>query len=140
MLSEALHRKNPCLPEYYQLVINVFPLFRVSSSMLWPFNLNFWHSFHPINSIVETKGMISIAVTVIFFIVAVAAYNKNKVIVFSLLLIVLPLLPVFYIKGISGKPFAERYLYLPSVGYALLLGIFLSWGKEKLPHAARASR
>jgi lipoprotein NlpI len=120
----------------YQSVINVFPLFReYLTSLLWPVNLNFWHTFHPVNSIIGAQGLISIVATVIFFIVAAAAYRKNKVIVFSLLLLVLPLMPVFYIKGISGEPFAERYLYLPSVGYVLLLGIFLSWAGEKLPLA-----
>ncbi len=47
-------------------------------------------------------------------------------------------MPVFYIKGITGKPFAERYLYLPSVGYVLLLAIFLSWAKEKLPGTTKS--
>ena len=57
---------------------------------------------------------------------------------FGLLLLIIPLMPAFYIKGISGKPYAERYLYLPSVGYVLLLAIFLSWARDKLPRAARS--
>jgi tetratricopeptide (TPR) repeat protein len=116
----------------YQLVINVFPLFsQYLASLLWPFNLNLWHTFHPISSLFEATGMISMLVAVIFLGVAAAAYRKNKVIVFSLILIVVPLLPVFYIRAISWKPFAERYLYLPSVGYALLLAAFLSSAREK---------
>jgi tetratricopeptide (TPR) repeat protein len=123
----------------YESIINVFPLFReYLTSLLWPFNLNLWHTFHPITSLFEAKGIISIVVTVIFFIVAVAAYRKNKVLFFGLLLLVIPLLPVFYIKGISGKPYAERYLYLPSVGYVFLLAIFLSWAKERLPRKVRS--
>ena len=122
----------------YQFVINVFPLFReYITSLLWPFYLNMWHTFHPISSLVEAKGAISLVVTVMFFISAVAAYRKNRVVLFGLLFFVVPLLPVFYIKGISGKPFAERYLYLPSVGFVLLLAIFLSWASEKLPRAAK---
>lgn len=120
----------------YESIINVFPLFReYLTSLLWPFNLNLWHTFHPINSLFETKGMISTVVTVIFSVVAVTAYRKNNVLFFGLLLLVIPLLPVFYIKGIAGKPYAERYLYLPSVGSVLLLAVFLSWVKEKLPRA-----
>jgi len=121
----------------YQVIINVFPLFRAYlTSLLWPFDLNLWHTFHPINSLVEAQGVISLGVTVIFFIAAVTAYRKDTVILFCLFLFVVPLLPAFYIKGISGKPFAERYLYLPSVGFVLLLAIFLSWAKVKLPRAA----
>ena len=122
----------------YQFIINVFPLFReYLTSLLWPFNLNFWHTFHPISTLSEANGIISIVVTVIFIVVVLVAYKKNKIYFFALLLIVIPLLPAFYIKGISGKPYAERYLYLPSVGYALLLAMFLSWAKDKLPHATK---
>jgi len=124
----------------YQFIINVFPLFReYLTSLLWPFNLNFWHTFHPISTLIEANGMISIVVTVIFiFLVALAAYKKKKIYFVGLLLLIIPLLPAFYIKGISGKPYAERYLYLPSVGYVLLLAILLSWAKDKLPRAAKS--
>jgi len=120
----------------YQFIINVFPLFReYLTSLLWPFNPNFWHTFHPISSLFDAKGMSSIVVTTIFVVVAVAARNRNKMLFWGLLLLVIPLLPVFYIKGITGKPFAERYLYLPSFGYVLLVAVFLSWAKETLPHS-----
>jgi len=124
----------------YQFIINIFPLFReYLTSLLWPFNLTFWHTFHPISTLVEANGVISLVVTVIFIVVfALAAYKKNKIFFIGLLLLIVPLLPAFYIKGISGKPFAERYLYLPSVGYVLLLAILLSWVKDKLPNAAKS--
>ncbi|MGD1075745.1 MAG: tetratricopeptide repeat protein, partial [Thermodesulfovibrionales bacterium] len=120
----------------YQFIINVFPLFReYLASLIWPLHLTVWHTFHPINSLFEANGMISIVVTLIFCIVTAVTYRRNKAVFFGLLLLVFPLLPVFYIKGISGKPFSERYLYLPSVGFVFLLAIFLSWTKEKLPRA-----
>jgi tetratricopeptide (TPR) repeat protein len=40
---------------------------------------------------------------------------------FALLLILFPLLPVLYIPSLSENVFAERYLYLPSVGFVILL-------------------
>jgi tetratricopeptide (TPR) repeat protein len=123
----------------YQLIINVFPLFReYLASLLLPLELNFCHTFHPIISLFGANGMMSIAVAVLFLIVAMAAYKKNRLLFFSLLLIVVPLLPAFYIKAISWKPFAERYLYLPSVGFVFLPAIFLSWANEKLPLAAKS--
>jgi len=123
----------------YQLIINVFPLFReYLTGLLLPFDLNFCHTFHPVISLFEANGMISMIVAVLFLIAAVAAYLKRRLLCFSLLFIVVPLLPVFYIKAISWKPFAERYLYLPSVGFVFLTAIFLSWANEKLPRAARS--
>jgi len=121
----------------YQLTINVFPLFaKYLASLLWPFDLNVWHTFHPIRSLVEAKGVISLAVTVVFLIAAAVAYKKNKTVLFGILFFFVSLLPAFYIRGIAGKPFAERYLYLPSVGFVLLLAIFLSWNGVKMPRAA----
>jgi hypothetical protein len=123
----------------YQLIINVFPLFRdYLTSLLWPFKLNFWHTFHPIGTLSEANGTVSIMVTVVFIVVALVAYKKNKIFFFGLLLLIIPLLPTFYIKAISGKPYAERYLYLPSVGYVILLAVFLSWARDRLPRAARS--
>lgn len=118
----------------YELIINILPLFKdYLTSLLWPFNLNLWHTFHPIRSIFEPMGLISIAVTLIYLLVSVAAYRTNKMFFFGLLLIVIPLLPAFIIKKIGGTPFAERYLYLPSAGFVLIIAVFLSWLKEKFP-------
>ncbi len=123
----------------YQLIVNVFPLFKnYLTSLIWPFDLNFWHTFHPINSLFGADGMISLVVAVLFFIFTIAAYRRDRLLFFSLLLLVIPLLPAFYMRGIIGKPFAERYLYLPSVGYLLLQAIFISWAREKLPRAVRS--
>ncbi len=120
-----------------QLVMNVFPLFReYLTGLIWPINLNFWHTFHPIASLFGAGGMISLIITVVFLIGMAAALRKNKILFISLLLLLVPLLPAFYIKGISGKPFAERYLYLPSAGFVFILAVFLSWTREKLPRAA----
>ncbi|HWR57562.1 MAG TPA: tetratricopeptide repeat protein [Thermodesulfovibrionales bacterium] len=121
----------------YQYVINAFPLFmKYIEKLLLPVNLNFWHTFHPISSVFETEGLLSLTVVAVFGVSSLIFMKKNKVAFFILLLVVVPLLPVLYIPGISGKPFAERYLYLPSSGYAILIAIFLSWLKGKLSPGA----
>ena len=67
-----------------------------------------------------------------------AAYRKDRLLFLSVLFVIVPLVPVFYIKAISGNPFAERYLYLPSFGFVLLLATLLSRTNEKLPRAAKS--
>lgn len=116
----------------YLNVINVFPLFiEYLKDLCFPIDLNLWHTFRPIETLFNATGMLSFAVTVAYLVTVFFAWKKNKTAFFCLILIVVPLLPVFYIKGLSGKPYAERYLYLPSVGFVILIGMFFSWLKKR---------
>ncbi|HWR57564.1 MAG TPA: tetratricopeptide repeat protein [Thermodesulfovibrionales bacterium] len=118
----------------YQYVINVFPLFmKYLEKLLFPVNLNFWHSFHPIKSIIEPEGILSLTITAVFCVLSLISIKRNRVVFFGLLFVAVALLPVFYIPGIPGKPFAERYLYLPSFGFVILVAIFFAWIKAKIP-------
>jgi hypothetical protein len=99
----------------WQLVINVFPLFsQYLEKLFLPLDLNVWHTFHPITSLLTAKGIISLLVAGAFSGFAYFALRKNTPAFLGLAFLLVPLLPSFYISGIVGKPFAERYLYLPS--------------------------
>jgi protein O-mannosyl-transferase len=117
----------------YQNIINVFPLFTQYLEMLvFPLNLNAFHVFHPITSLAGPGGILSLAVVTAFILLIYIALKKNRVAALCLLLIVIPLLPVFYIRGIQGGAvFYERYLYLPSFGFVILLALLMERVKEK---------
>lgn len=118
----------------YGYIINIFPLFAVYlEKLLLPLNLNAFHVFHPISSIFEVKGIVSLAITAAFIALIVGALKKNRMVFFSLLIIALPLLPSLYIRVVGENVFAERYLYLPSFGFALLVvALFLFIKTDKL--------
>ncbi|HYA26680.1 MAG TPA: tetratricopeptide repeat protein [Thermodesulfovibrionales bacterium] len=112
----------------YQYVINIFPLFvHYIEKLLLPVNLNAFHVFHPISSILETKGILSLTITIVLAISGYIAWEKNKTVFFSLLIVLIPLLPVLYIGGLGENVFTERYLYLPSVGFVLLFALLISF-------------
>lgn len=120
----------------YQYLINVFPLFsRYLGKLLLPLNLNAFYVFHPVTSVLGTKAILSFAVTVAFSVVAFAAYKRSKVAFFGLLLMVVPLAPALYIPGVgsSGNVFSERYLYLPSLGFVLLMSLLIDRMRANLP-------
>ncbi|HAM53054.1 MAG TPA: hypothetical protein DCP92_21010, partial [Nitrospiraceae bacterium] len=122
----------------YQYVINVFPLFvRYLEKLLLPINLNAFYVFHPIASLYEVEGASSLMATVLFMLLFPIALKKNRAVFLGLLLVTVPLVPVLYIPALGENTFTDRYLYLPSVGYVLLLAIFLSWVRVRLPRAAK---
>jgi len=123
----------------YQYVINVFPLFaKYLEKLVAPLNLNTFHVLHPISSLLELKGAFSFMATAVFLILTAIALKKNKVVFLSLLFVAVPLLPVLYIPVLAENSFTERYLYLPSVGYVILLSTGLLWVRERLPRMVRS--
>jgi len=109
-----------------QYVINVFPIFaQYLYKLVLPTNLNFWHTYSPITSLVSAEGILSLLVAAIFIGFLFVSLKKNRVMFISLILIVTTLAPALYLKGIVGKLFSERYLYLPSAGFAIFLSALL---------------
>jgi Flp pilus assembly protein TadD len=121
----------------YGYIINVFPLFvQYLEKLLLPLNLNAFHVLHPISSLFAATGIVSLAVTAAFVVVTFLAFKKKSKVCFGLLVIALPLLPPLYIPAVGENVFAERYLYLPSFGFVLLIALTLSWAKAVKPGLA----
>jgi len=121
----------------YEYIINVFPLFtQYLENLLLPLNLNAFHVLHPISSLFETGGIVSLAVTAAFVVVTFLAFRKKSRVCFGLFVIALPLLPSLYIPALGENVFAERYLYLPSFGFVLLIALALSRAKAVKPGLA----
>lgn len=120
----------------YQYIINVFPLFvQYLEKLILPINLNYFYVFRPILSIFEWKAIIASGL-ILVFICLIYLFRKKGDVFFSLWWIVIPLLPVFYIPALGQNIFAERYLYLSSVGFALLMSL----GMERIYHIKIAKR
>jgi tetratricopeptide (TPR) repeat protein len=131
----APHERHHAELSYYQYFINVFPLFmQYLKKLILPMNLNALYVFHPISSISEVKGIASLIITVAFVVLGFIAMKKNKMVFFSLSLIAVPLLPALYIPALGEYTFAERYLYLPSLGFVSLIALLASLTKvDRLP-------
>ena len=105
----------------YEYFINIFPIFtQYLEKLILPINMNAFYVFHPISSLFEWKGIITFILT-LAFIFLVYFFRRHKVVFLSLLLIVIPLLPVLYIPVLGENTFADRYLYLPSIGFVILI-------------------
>jgi len=111
----------------YECVLNVFPQF---ADHLWklllPVNLSIFHVFKPVRSMFEPRTILGIFVSFCYAGGLYWSWKRDRFIFFGLVLIVVPLLPYFYIRGIGPTVFEEQHLYLSSLGFLmLLLGIYL---------------
>ncbi len=110
----------------YEFFINIFPLFaQYLGVLILPVNLNAWREFQPVTTLLSGDALLALLVTAGFLAALYFSARKNTLVFFGLFFILVPLLPALYIKGIGGKPFAERYLYLPSFGFAILLALLI---------------
>jgi len=130
-------KSHPLLSSYLD-AINVFPLFaQYLGKLVLPVDLSAYYVLHPVNSLAEWKALLSMLVTIAFVALAALAFKKNKAALLGMVFIVVPLLPALYIPAVGENTFAERYLYLPSVGFALLVALFLSWAGKQLPDGTK---
>jgi hypothetical protein len=108
----------------YEAFLNVFPLvFDYFKALAWPVSLNFFHTFKAVHSAFEPRTIVGIAFTAALVIAMFLLSRRRRLTLFALLWIIIPLLPSFYIEGLGRNTFAERYLYLPTAGFTLVIAM-----------------
>jgi len=90
--------------------------------LVWPATLCAFYAFHISTSPYEPRviagavALLALAFLIVFF------WNRARLLSFGLLFFFLNLAPVLYAPWMAANVFAERYLYLPSVGFCWVLG------------------
>jgi tetratricopeptide (TPR) repeat protein len=111
-------------------------LARYFAALVWPVGLNFFHVFH------ATAGMSWELIAALVALGGIAWFAvrfgwRERAGVFAVAWIVLTIAPALNIAGVGQNVFAERYLYLPSVGFAILFGLLFAWIAGIRPNSAR---
>jgi len=90
--------------------------------LFWPATLSAFYAFHMSTSPFEPRviagalAVMGLALLTVFF------WNRARLVSFGLLFFFLNLAPVLCAPWMAANVFAERYLYLPSVGFCWALG------------------
>lgn len=97
-----------------------------------PFSLNAYYQFQPIRSSFDFSAIASV-----FFMVCVIGglvylVRRAPLAGFAALWVCLTVLPVMNINALGRNAFTERYLYIPSVGFCLLITLGATWLIQRL--------
>lgn len=90
--------------------------------MIFPYSLSAEYIISPSQFVFSKQFIISFIITCTLLLAVIFLIKKKKEeVAFGILFFCVTLLPVYNIIAIPN-PFAERYLYLPAVGFAIIAG------------------
>ena len=102
-----------------------------------PGDLNFFHIFHATAGIGAAFCIALAALAAL----AVAAWRRGTPAAarFGIVWMALTLAPALNLTGVGQNVFAERYLYLPSVGFCWIVGMAWAWCADRRLQASAAA-
>ncbi len=112
----------------FQYFLNIPPLFAEYIRLLfYPVGLNVFYSFHPVLSVGEYEFLPLLPLLLFLPLLSFLLIKYKRTALFCIFFALLALSPALYIPGVGvrGNAFAERYLYIPSVGFSILISAFV---------------
>jgi hypothetical protein len=111
--------------------------------LVWPFSFSFIRSISPPETWADPRILVSAILASAILLSLALLTRRNRVAAAGAGWMVITLLPVLNLFPIPGFVVAERYLYLPSVGFCLLLAAWIrraafTWATSK-SHLALAA-
>lgn len=103
-----------------------------------PLKLSIFHSFEIIYTVVNARFIFALIFFSALAIILAYLYRKERRMVFLAPFMILPLAPALYFPMLGLHFFAERYLYLPSAAFAILLSILIMKSSEHFTSTAKA--
>ncbi|MGA9544152.1 MAG: tetratricopeptide repeat protein [Candidatus Sulfotelmatobacter sp.] len=122
----------------FQVGLNVFHLLaQYWWKLIAPLPLNAYYVFSPVHSIADPRAIVGILFVALACVAIGYAFGRAPLIAFAGLWVFITLLPVMNIYALGRNAFAERYLYLPSVGFCLLVAAVAASAVKRLPQNFR---
>jgi Tfp pilus assembly protein PilF len=108
--------------------------------LLWPFPLNAYHVFTPARSFLDAGLVLSLLFVVAALGLIFRGTSRWPLPSFAAAWVFVTLLPVLNLRGVGANVFTERYLYIPSLGFCLLVAWLAAEAFTRIPgrlaHAA----
>ncbi len=91
--------------------------------LFYPIKLSAIYVLSVSKSIFETPVVFSISIILLLLIISVVLLKRSRAASFAIMWFFVTLLPVYNIIPLQDVAIAERFLYLPSIGFCILLGL-----------------
>jgi hypothetical protein len=118
-------QKQDGLSTFHWLINTPYIIIKYMGKLILPADLSAYYMISFYQSI--GAGVVLYAILVLIIIAAVVLSRKNTGVFTAFALLFVPLLPALYLPGLMPMVFAERYVYLPSAGFALLIAALLAF-------------
>jgi protein O-mannosyl-transferase len=92
------------------------------SKLLWPANLSAFYAFQPSSSFFSAPVIAGVAALVLSGVLFTVLWRKARPASFGILWLLCTIAPVLNARWMGTYVLADRYAYLPSVGFCLVLG------------------
>jgi len=114
---------------WYQTALSAVTLVgQYCAKLLWPVHLCAFYVFRRSTTFLDPRFLAGLAVMIIGAVLFAVLWRRARVASYALLWFLVTLGPVLNPRWMAANVFAERYLYLPSVGFCWLV----AWGWVKL--------
>ena len=90
--------------------------------VIWPVHQSMYYTFHESTTLFDIRVIAGAAASIGCVALFIVLWRRASVISFALVWFVVTLAPVLNARLLAPNVFAERYLYLPSVGFSWLAG------------------
>ncbi len=100
--------------------------------LVLPLHLNAFYTFRPVHSFLELRALVPVTFLTTTAGLILYSFRRAPLAGFSGTWVFVTLLPVMNIRGVGINVFTERYLYIPSLGFCLLVALLASQGISRL--------
>ncbi len=115
------------VPLFTRLIVAAKSLAVYLWEMVWPFNLSPFYPYPTSVSLLSWQSLLTIAVVIGISTLCVIKAQRQRVWLAAWGYYVATLIPVIGIVQVGRQAMADRYMYLPSLGPSLLIGLASAW-------------
>jgi protein O-mannosyl-transferase len=131
LFHNSSHIESQSSSHLFERIIYIpYNIFKYIKMTLFPLNLNADYIFSYPSNFFEIENIFALLTLIFIFLITFFFYKVNKPITFGIIWFLISLLPVLNII-IIYNPIAERYLYIPIIGFAIFISGLLSLIPDK---------